>query len=85
MNVNVSVSSCADFDSCQKWRFDVGDISTNFLCLLQEVMTLEMLPTSFNLITDVLLGHAMAQFVGNCARSLKVAGSIPDVVIGIFH
>ena len=30
-------------------------------------------------------GTAVAQWLGCCATNLKVAGSIPDVVIGIFH
>ena len=30
-------------------------------------------------------GHAVAQLVRHCATSRKVAGSIPDDVIGIFH
>ena len=30
-------------------------------------------------------GYAVAQLVGYCATSRKVAGSIPDGVIGIFH
>jgi hypothetical protein len=30
-------------------------------------------------------GYAVAQLVGHCATSRKVAGSIPDGVIGIFH
>jgi len=32
-----------------------------------------------------MLAHDMAQLVGQCATSQKVAGSIPDGVIGIFH
>jgi len=63
MNVHVTVSSCADFDICYKWRIGVGDICTNILGLLQEVMTLEMCQTLFTLIIDVSLGHAVAQFV----------------------
>jgi hypothetical protein len=31
------------------------------------------------------LGHAVAQLLRHCATSRKVAGSIPDGVIGIFH
>jgi hypothetical protein len=30
-------------------------------------------------------GHAVAQWLRHCAKSRKVAGSIPDGVIGIFH
>jgi len=30
-------------------------------------------------------GHAMEQLVRNCAASRRLAGSIPDVVIGIFR
>jgi hypothetical protein len=63
MNVHVTVSSCVDFDSCHKWHIGVGDICTNILGLLQEVMTLEMCQTLFTLIIDVSLGHAMAQSV----------------------
>jgi hypothetical protein len=29
--------------------------------------------------------HAVAQWLSHCATNLKVAGSIPDGVIGIFH
>ena len=31
------------------------------------------------------LGTAVAQWLRRCATNLKVAGSIPDGVIGIFH
>ena len=30
-------------------------------------------------------GIAVAQWLRRCATTRKVAGSIPDVVIGIFH
>jgi hypothetical protein len=30
-------------------------------------------------------GHAVAQWLRHCATNRKVAGSIPDGVIGIFH
>jgi hypothetical protein len=30
-------------------------------------------------------GHAVAQWLRHCATNWTVAGSIPDVVIGIFH
>jgi hypothetical protein len=30
-------------------------------------------------------GHAVAQCLRNCATNRKVAGSIPDGFIGIFH
>jgi hypothetical protein len=30
-------------------------------------------------------GHAVAQWLRHCATKQKVAGSIPDVVTGIFH
>jgi hypothetical protein len=63
MKFHVTVSSCVDFDSCHEWRIGLGGICTDFLGLLQEVMTLEMCQTSFNLITDVLLAQAVAQFV----------------------
>jgi hypothetical protein len=33
----------------------------------------------------VVVGYAMAQWLRNCATNRKVAGSIPDDVIGIFH
>jgi hypothetical protein len=29
--------------------------------------------------------HAVAQWLRNCATNRKVAGSIPDGVIGVFH
>jgi hypothetical protein len=31
------------------------------------------------------MGHAVAQWLRHCATNRKVAGSIPDGVIGIFH
>jgi hypothetical protein len=31
------------------------------------------------------LGHAVAQWLRHCATNRKVAGSVPDGVIGIFH
>jgi hypothetical protein len=31
------------------------------------------------------LGHAVAQWLRHCATNRKVAGSIPDCVLGIFH
>jgi hypothetical protein len=63
MNVHVTVSSCVDFDSCHEWRFGVGDICTYFLGLLQKITALEMFKTSFSLITEFFLEHAVAQFV----------------------
>jgi hypothetical protein len=30
-------------------------------------------------------GDAVAQWLRNCSTNRKVAGSIPDVVAGIFH
>jgi hypothetical protein len=33
----------------------------------------------------LLLKHAVAQWLRHCATNRKVAGSIPDGVIGIFH
>jgi hypothetical protein len=33
----------------------------------------------------ILLGYAVAQWLRHCAPNRKVAGSIPDGVIGIFH
>jgi hypothetical protein len=33
----------------------------------------------------VTMGHAMTQWLRHCATNRKVAGSIPDGVIGIFH
>ena len=35
--------------------------------------------------TSVLIGTTVAQWLRCCATNLKVAGSIPDGVIGIFH
>jgi hypothetical protein len=32
-----------------------------------------------------LVGHPVAQFLKHCATTRKVAGSIPDFVIRIFH
>jgi len=63
MNVHVTVWSCVDIDGCHERRISVGDICTNFLGLLQEVITLEMCETSFSLIIDVYLGHVLAQFI----------------------
>jgi hypothetical protein len=31
------------------------------------------------------VGHAVVQWLRHCATNRKVAGSIPDGVIGIFH
>jgi hypothetical protein len=31
------------------------------------------------------IGHAVAQWLRHCATNRKVAGSIPNGVIGIFH
>jgi hypothetical protein len=31
------------------------------------------------------MGHAVAQWLRHCATTRKVAGSIPDGVVGIFH
>jgi hypothetical protein len=35
--------------------------------------------------TSLVWGHAVAQWLRHCATNLKVAGSIPDGVIRIFH
>jgi hypothetical protein len=34
---------------------------------------------------NVVWGHAVAQWLRHCAKNRKVAGSIPDGVIGIFQ
>jgi hypothetical protein len=34
---------------------------------------------------DIVGGHTVAQWLRHCATSRKVAGSIPDGVIGFFH
>jgi hypothetical protein len=34
---------------------------------------------------DIIWGHAVAQWLRHCSTNQKVAGSIPDGVIGIFH
>jgi hypothetical protein len=39
----------------------------------------------FKLATLYLRGHAVAQWLRHCATNQKIAGSIPDGVIGIFH
>jgi hypothetical protein len=40
----------------------------------------------FNLFIYLLLpGHAVAQWLRHCATNRKVAGSIPDDVVGFFH
>jgi hypothetical protein len=43
----------------------------------------------FNYLIQFLLtmavGHAVAQWLRNCATNRKVAGSIPDGVTGFFH
>jgi hypothetical protein len=31
------------------------------------------------------MGHTVAQWLRHCATNLKVAGSIPDAITGIFH
>jgi hypothetical protein len=33
----------------------------------------------------ILLGHVVVQWLRHCTTNRKVAGSIPDGVIGIFH
>jgi len=40
---------------------------------------------SFSSHTSLLSGHTVAQLVGHCAIRRKVAGSIPDGVIGILN
>ena len=40
---------------------------------------------SFRVSTVSIMGTAMAQWLRCCATNRKVAGSIPDGVIGIFH
>jgi hypothetical protein len=35
--------------------------------------------------THILMGHAVAQCLRHCATNRKLAGSIPDGIIGIFH
>jgi hypothetical protein len=45
-------------------------------------ITLFLLFMSLN---DFSGGHAVAQWLRHCATNRKVAGSIPDGVIGIFH
>jgi hypothetical protein len=37
------------------------------------------------LLLILILGTAVAQWLGYCATNQKLAGSIPDGVIGIFH
>jgi hypothetical protein len=39
----------------------------------------------FATFTGIPLGHAMAQWLRHRATNRKVAGSIPDDAIGIFH
>jgi hypothetical protein len=41
--------------------------------------------TSLLLLLPLWLGYAVAQWLKHCATNRKVAGSIPDGVIGIFH
>ena len=38
-----------------------------------------------NFVPKTLMGTAVAQWLRHCATNRKVAGSIPDGVIGIFH
>ena len=42
-------------------------------------------PHAYDRCIDSRLGTAVAQWLRCCATNLKVAGSIPDDVIGIFH
>ena len=44
-----------------------------------------LLVNAFTLGIQILLGSAVAQWLRCCATNRKVAGSIPDGVIGIFH
>jgi hypothetical protein len=39
----------------------------------------------YNKYVEIPTGHAVAQWLRHCAINRKVAGSIPDGVIGIFH
>jgi hypothetical protein len=40
---------------------------------------------NFGSIPQIKWGHAVAEWLRHCATNRKVAGSIPDGVIGIFH
>ena len=42
-------------------------------------------PRKFQDDTSIATGTAVAQWLRRCATNRKVAGSIPDGVIGIFH
>jgi hypothetical protein len=50
------------------------------------VICVSLIIKLINLVTPTSLrGHAVAQCLRHCATNRKVAGSIPDDVIGIFH
>jgi hypothetical protein len=84
MNVHVAVSPFVDFDSYHEWRFGVDDTRNTFIGLLKELMTLEMFQTSSIWLLILCGGMLWRNSLRHCATSLKVAGSIPDVFIGIF-
>jgi hypothetical protein len=63
-------------------------IVANLRSLLQEFMACQVHPsrkTVFKKQKANILGHAVAQWFRYCVTNRKVAGSIPDGVIGIFH
>jgi len=69
----------------RKWIFG-GNKYKNYVCVCMFVGVGAVLLTVQKLNkTPKFKGHAVAQFVEALPYSRKVAGSIPDGVIGIFH
>jgi len=49
------------------------------------IQTYSIAPIAYNVATLAYKGTAVSQWLRCCATNRKVAGSIPDGVIGIFH
>ena len=58
-----------------------GSKTVNFSYLFMQIDILSLI----FLISQIFLGTAVAQWLRCCATNRKVAGSIPDGVIGISH
>ena len=55
------------------------------LANLRDVTHVKLLSKFTLQLNNTRRGTAVAQWLRCCAKNLKVAGSIPDGVIGIFH
>jgi hypothetical protein len=63
-------------------------VSGTFVAHHQEVLTVRVctaIGTYYTFTSIVVRRHVVAQWLKHCATNRKVAGSIPDGVIGIFH